>query len=69
MQKWIDLLNSMGIDFTEYNNQYIDIYGYNLNTVKFERIIASKCVKHSSWEAQGQEIYRMADGTEITILI
>ncbi len=69
MQKWIDLLNSMGIDFAEYNNQYIDIYGYDLNTVKFEQIIASKCVKHSSWEAQGQEIYRMADGTEITILI
>ncbi len=69
MQKWIDLLNSMSIDFVEYSNQQIDIYGYDLNTVKFEQIIASKCVKHSSWIAQGQEIYRMADGTEITILL
>lgn len=69
IQKWIDLLNSMEIDFTEYDNQYIDIYGYGLNTVKFEQIIASKCVKHSSWEAQGQEIYKMADGIEITILL
>lgn len=69
MQKWIDLLNSMGIDFTEYDNHYIDIYGYDLNTVKFEQIIESQCVKHGSWYAYGQEIYTMADGTEITILI
>lgn len=69
MKKWIDLLNSMGIDFEEYNNHYIDIYGYGLNTVKFEMFIAKECVEHNSWEAQGQEIYRMKDGTEITILL
>lgn len=69
MNKWIDLLNSMAIDFNMYNNKYIDIYGYNLNTVKFERIVASQCVRHNTWEAQGQEIYIMEDGTEITILL
>ena len=73
MQKWIDLLNSMGIDFDlciPYENKaYISIWGYDLNTVKCERIIKSKCVHHGSWLAQGQEIYTMADGTEITFIL
>lgn len=70
MKKWIDLLNSMAIDFTEYDEeQCITIYGYGLNTGKFEKIIASQCIKHGSWHAYGQEIYTMADGTEITILL
>lgn len=69
MKKWIDLLNSMGIEFSVYNKKYIDIWGYDLNTTKFERIIAAECVKHSSWLAYGQEIYTMADGTEITITL
>lgn len=69
MNKWTDLLNSMGIDFEEYSDHYIDIYGYELNVCKFERIISQACVKHATWDAQGQEIYTMADGTEITILL
>ena len=70
MQKWIDLLNSMAIDFIEYNEeQCITLYGYDLNTVKFAQIIESQCVKHGHWYAYGQEIFTMADGTEITILL
>lgn len=73
MKQWIDLLNSMSIDFDlcipHEDKAYISIYGYELNTVKCERIIASKCVRHVTWHTQGQEVYIMADGTEITFLL